>query len=80
VKSGTFVQIGKETSGGDSVESILEVQAQEAAIRKRLKANMGGVYHSFNTDRCENIALDIPQVRIGRVRYPGDGVAMSPPR
>jgi hypothetical protein len=37
------------------------------------------VYRSFNTGLYENKALDKPQVRTGRVRYPCDGVAMSQP-
>jgi hypothetical protein len=55
-------------------------QAGEAAIRKRLKANTGSAYLSFDTGLCESIGLDKPQVRSGRVRYLCDGVTMSQPR
>jgi hypothetical protein len=75
----TLVQLGKEAKAEDDVESILYVQAKEAAIRKRL-INTGSVHRSFDTGFCENIALDMPQVRSGRVRYSCDGVAMSQQR
>jgi hypothetical protein len=75
-----LVHLGKETPAGDGVESILQIQDEEASIRKRLEANTCRVYCSFDTGLCENRALDMPKVRSGRVRYPCDGVAISQPR
>jgi hypothetical protein len=62
VKSVILVKLVKETPAGGSFESVLHIKAEEAAIRKRLKANTGSACRSFDTGFFFfNKALDMPK-------------------